>query len=146
MSKAEEPRRRTLYVSSVVRAGCTLEQVNEALARLAGLVRRQEEACASAPSPDDATIDATFHLPGTNARPDFEGVRTGRWVKAERLLVVQIAVPQAAPGDRDAVAAFVRQSLLDAIDAAAGHLTKRGLPFSVERARCVATHATALLT
>ena len=141
----EEPRRRTIYVSSVVRAGCTMDDVNDGLALLAGLVRREEESCPSPPSPDEATVDVTFHFPGTTARPDFEGIRTGRWVRHERLLVVQVAVPEVLSGDSGTANAFLARSLVDAVEAAARYLPSRGLEFSVERARRIATRAATLL-
>jgi len=145
ITEGEEPRRRTIYVSSVVRAGCTMDDVNDALSLLAGLVRREDESCPSPPSPDEATIDVTFHLPGAIARPNFEGIRTGRWLKDEKLLVVQVAVPEALSGGSDTANAFVARSLVDAVGAAARHLTKQGLDVSAERARRIAIRVATLL-
>lgn len=146
MSDAAERPRRTLYVSAVLGGGGATADVDAAISRLAGMVRREEEACPAEDPASEATVDVTFHVPGTILPVDFEGMRTGRWVKAKRLLVVQVAVPESVSGDADGINTFLATSLREAVDLAAGYLAQRKLSFSLERANSVAERAAAGLT
>jgi hypothetical protein len=61
-------------------------------------------------------VNVVFHIPGEVMVPEFEGLRSGRFSRKERTLMVQVAVPEGEPaGDPDEE---VRQMLLDAIDLA----------------------------
>ena len=40
------------------------------------------------------SLDVVVHVPGSEFKPDFEGVRSGRFSKKERMLMVQIGLPQ----------------------------------------------------
>lgn len=133
---------RALYVSAVLGGGGALSDVEAAIRRLSGVVRREEEYCPADPA-GEAALDVTFHLPGPILRPDYEGMRAGRWVKAKRLLVVQIAVPESISGDADAINEFLAISLRDAVDLAAKYLAQRKLALSLEAARCIAERAAA---
>ncbi len=42
-------------------------------------------------------LNVVFHVAGNLIQPDFEGVRTGSYRKAQSLLMVQIALSEAAP-------------------------------------------------
>jgi hypothetical protein len=137
---------RTLYVSAVLGGGGALADVEAAVRRLAGIVRREEEADPPDDPASEAAVDATYHLPGPILRPDYEGLRTGRWAKAKRLLVVQVAVPEEISGDAEKVGGFLAESLVEAIDLAAAHLAQRKLPYSLDRARRVAERAAAALS
>jgi hypothetical protein len=136
---------RTLYVSSVVGGRGALADVVAVIRRLAGIVRREEEADPPEDPGSEATVDVTFHLPGPIVRPDYEGMRTGRWVKAKRLLVVQIAVPEEISGQPAAIDDLLGRSLVEAVDLAAGYLAQRQLPYSLDRAGRVAKRAAAAL-
>lgn len=68
---------------------------------------------------DSGSLDVVFHVPGSMARPDYRGVRTGSLSRKERLLQVQIGVPsEISSQDRDAAVAYVLSSLREAIRAA----------------------------
>jgi hypothetical protein len=43
--------------------------------------------------PDGLQVDLTFHVAGAIVSPEYQGVRTGRYLAKEQLLVVQAAVP-----------------------------------------------------
>jgi hypothetical protein len=47
----------------------------------------------------DIHIDVEFHVPGNILSPDYEGLRTGSFRKADRLLKVQVALPEIAPSE-----------------------------------------------
>ncbi|UJP39786.1 hypothetical protein [Cellulomonas palmilytica] len=44
-------------------------------------------------------LNVVFHVAGHLIQPDFEGVRTGTFRKAQRLLMVQVALAEAAPAE-----------------------------------------------
>lgn len=45
----------------------------------------------------DIRVNVEFHVPGTIWTPEFEGVRTGFFRRADSLLKVQVALPAEAP-------------------------------------------------
>jgi len=63
----------------------------------------------------ELNVNVVFQVPGNFLQPDFEGVRTGSYRKADNLLMVQVAIPEGGPGEdyfgwvvaamRDAIAA-----------------------------------------
>jgi hypothetical protein len=89
------------HISAVLGRGGALSEVEAAIRKLAGTVRSIEEALPAVDSATERTLDVTFHLPGTILRPDYEGLRTGRWLSKKRLLVVQIAVLGTLSGASD---------------------------------------------
>jgi hypothetical protein len=44
-------------------------------------------------------VQAVFHVPGRFIRPDYQGLRTGSYLRSDNILVVQIALPELAPVD-----------------------------------------------
>lgn len=63
-----------------------------------------------------ASLDVVFHVPGSLLKPDFEGARTGRFSKKERMLMIQVAVPPGiASGEPLDVQRFLLRGLRDAI-------------------------------
>ncbi len=40
------------------------------------------------------SLDLVFHVPGSVLKPEFVGLRTGKFSRKERLLQIQIAVPE----------------------------------------------------
>ena len=42
---------------------------------------------------DETGVDVVFHVTGPLMTPEYVGIRTGRFSKAERLIQVQVAVP-----------------------------------------------------
>jgi hypothetical protein len=48
------------------------------------------------------SLQIVFQIPGELIQPDFTGVRTGRFSRRERRLVIQVAVPDDFEGDRTA--------------------------------------------
>lgn len=44
-------------------------------------------------------LNVVFHVAGDLIQPDFEGVRTGTFRKAQRLLMVQVALSEVAPAE-----------------------------------------------
>jgi hypothetical protein len=55
------------------------------------LSRRVQALRAGVPSP--LAVNVVFQIPGKFLTPDFQGVRSGRFSRKERALLVQVALP-----------------------------------------------------
>lgn len=69
-------------------------------------------------------VNVVFHVPGRQLKPEFNGIRTASYSVANRLLMVQVALPEHIPADPDA---YVRSTVKDAIDAAERWATNRNI-------------------
>jgi hypothetical protein len=69
-------------------------------------------------------VNVVFQVPGNVVQPDFDGARTGRYSKADRLLLVQVALPKEAPDDPDG---YLRAALADAIGEAEEWARRRSI-------------------
>lgn len=69
-------------------------------------------------------VNVVFQVPGNVVQPDFEGARTGRYSKADRLLLVQVALPDEVPDDPDG---YLREALTDAIGEAEEWARRRSI-------------------
>ncbi len=74
----------------------------------------------------DFNINVEFQIPGHLLSPDFQGVRTGAFRKADRLLKIQVAVPVDPPDD---LYAYGIQAMRDAVDAAEAWSVRRRVEF-----------------
>ncbi len=133
--------RRPLYVSAVVGGGSAGNAKADAeVSRLARLVREAQDALgATADDPAEGAVDVIFHLAGPLLQPDYEGIRTGRFVKAKRLQVVQVAVPEGLDGT--AVTALLSDALVEAVEIAARHFERRKVGLSLDTVRRIAARA-----
>jgi hypothetical protein len=129
--------RRTVYISAVLGGGGACADVEAAIRELAAQVHVLDEQLAEGDRSNEIAVDVTFHVPGTILRPDYEGVRTGRWVGAKRLLVVQVATPDEVSGDAERVSAFLTDSLREAIRVASEHVARRRPALSTKAANAV---------
>jgi hypothetical protein len=137
MVMPNETRRRSLWVSAVLGGPGGPAEIEPWIRRLAGAVRRADEQLPTGPTSSDLTVDATFHVPGELLRPDYDGIRTGRWTPKKLLLVVQVAVPETMPSG-STVPQFVTSALLDAVSVAGQWAAARRPALSVARAAEVA--------
>jgi hypothetical protein len=71
-------------------------------------------------------INFEFQVPGNIISPDFQGVRTGTFRKADRHLKVQIAVPNDPAADPYA---YCLHAMGDAVDAAEAWSVRRRIEF-----------------
>lgn len=60
-------------------------------------------------------LNVVFHVPGNMLKPEFEGVRTGSFSKAKALLMVQVALPEAAPSNP---MGYLKSAIYDAVESA----------------------------
>lgn len=130
-------------MSAVLGGGGEAIHVEEAIKQLARDVGAVDRQRASVDRSNEAAVDVTFHVPGTLVRPDYEGVRTGRWVAAKQLLVVQVATPDAVCAEPGSVHGFLNDSLRAAVELAADHLGRRRPTVSTAEATAVVEAALA---
>jgi hypothetical protein len=76
------------------------------------------------------SLDVVFHVPGAVQAPDFTGIRTGRFSKKERMLAVQISVPQPiVEAEEPEIEKFLLGALRTSIDLAAVPFRKAGVSY-----------------
>ena len=69
-------------------------------------------------------VHVVYQIPGEHARPDFVGVRTGRFSRKDLRLLVQVALPPEPSADADAEALAM---LREAVSLAEDFARKAGL-------------------
>jgi hypothetical protein len=76
------------------------------------------------------SLDIVFHVPGSVFAPEFSGLRTGRLSKKERMLAIQVSVPQhiVSAQERE-IETFLVQALREAIDLAVPAFRKAEIPY-----------------
>ncbi len=94
------------------------------------LTRAVADARADVASP--LNVNVVFQVPGSVVQPDFEGTRTGRHSKADRLLLVQVALPDEVPDDPDA---YLRGALSEAIAEAEEWARRRSIASDLQALR-----------
>lgn len=121
---------RPLYVSSVV-GGPSPENrgIRDAIRRLAETVDGLSWTAGDNGSADggrESGVDVVFHVAGPIVAPDYAGVRTGRFSKADSVIAVQVAVPTSLEDAPDeAVARSLSAYLVEAAELARGELSRR---------------------
>jgi hypothetical protein len=87
-------------------------------------------------SQDDAipfSLNIVFHVPGSIVGcPDYVGVRTAKFSKKQKMLMIQVAVPKEMIHSPK-VRAFLFSSVREAVTTAAPFLRKKGVAYPVER-------------
>ena len=76
-------------------------------------------------------LDLVFHVPGSILKPPFAGMRTGKFSRKERLLQIQIAVPEAQL-DAPSLRQYLVDSVRSAIHLAVPKFIKAGIPYLPE--------------
>lgn len=79
-------------------------------------------------------LNVVFQIPGNLLKPEFEGVRTSEFSKMDRLLMVQVALPEEPPTDIDA---YLKEKLISAVDEAERWARKRGAAEDLRQTRCL---------
>jgi hypothetical protein len=57
-------------------------------------IRRLGELLNTGSKVEGGSLDIVFHIPGTIVKPNFSGTRTAKFSKKEKMLMIQIAVPE----------------------------------------------------
>jgi hypothetical protein len=78
-------------------------------------------------------INLVYHVPGSICKPNYVGVRTGKFSKKERCLMVQIAVEEdfAALDDTDQIRRYIFETADEAIGVGKTELERKGLEYEI---------------
>lgn len=71
-------------------------------------------------------VNVVFHVPGVHVEPDFTGIRSGRFSRKDRIVMMQVAVPSSFSSEA-ALHEFVFDSLADAGRRALRFFSEEGL-------------------
>jgi hypothetical protein len=77
---------------------------------------------------DTGSIDLVFDIPGDVWRPDYTGLRTGRFSRKQKILQIQVAVPREDLA-ADEAEEFIFDSMTAAIEMAAAVFEKAKIAF-----------------
>jgi hypothetical protein len=116
-----------LSIGSVLGGGIANRPWRDAIA---ALTHRVITARQDAESP--LNVNVVFHVPGSMLKPEFEGVRTGRFSQPLRLLMVQVALPETVPPDPEG---YLLDAIGAAIDMAERWAKRRGLASDLDALR-----------
>jgi hypothetical protein len=76
------------------------------------------------------SLDIVFHVPGSILKPEHVGLRTGKFSRKERMLQVQIAVPEHLLESPE-LRKFLLKSIREAIHLAKPKFAKAAIPYPV---------------
>ena len=87
----------------------------------------------------EAMINIVYHVPGTLLKPDYVGMRTGKFSKKERCLMVQVAVEEefAALDDAKKIRQYIFETADEAIGIGKSFLERKGLDYEIEADRAL---------
>lgn len=88
--------------------------------------------------PDGLQVDLTFHIAGSIVKPDYEGIRTGRYLPRHQLLVVQVAIPVPLPPS--AALSYMKEVLEETLRLVQGYVARRKLKVSTTTVESVLSH------
>ena len=81
-------------------------------------------------------VNVVFYVPGSFSRPDWDGLRDGRFSREEKLLLVQVAVPDEMVSS-DGAMGFIIQALRGA-NAIAFHVyQEKGMEYPLRNAEAL---------
>ena len=75
------------------------------------------------------SLDVVFHLPGSVYRPDFTGVRTGRFSRPEAMLQIQVSVPYEVMREHGAARLFLSPSLREGLTLGQERFRRAGIGY-----------------
>lgn len=134
--------RRTLTVGAVLGLGHRGHGFQVALAKAARIVREREEADPPRCESVEAHVNVVFQVPGGAADPwpiEFDGLRAGRFTRAKRKLVIDVAVPDGLASEQAEL--FIASALVDGVALARAQLASKKVIAEFERAERVASAA-----
>jgi hypothetical protein len=86
------------------------------------------------PIEHSASLDVVFHVPGSLWAPSYEGARTGRLSRKERIVQIQVAVPSELNSrEPEVIMEFIAASLRQAIQIARPRLERAGLTYRFDQ-------------
>ncbi len=118
-----------LYIGGIF--GGPEAEGSEVFRTICALSQAKETAQTHFVKPTDGELDLVFHVPGSMLSVPFEGIRTGRLSKKERIMQVQMAVPEAALKAPNLLA-ILTDLLRQAVKVGKQHLEKKQIDFQEE--------------
>lgn len=93
------------------------------------LIRRFCRAVPRVQDPDAFGVNIVFHVPGSIVKPDYSGIRTGRFSVKQKKLMVLISVPENLM-DSPELEPFFHKSMIEAVHLAKGFFEKKRIEFN----------------
>jgi hypothetical protein len=118
-----------LYIGGIFR-GPELER-SRIYKVIGALTLAKDSAQPQVVNPTDGELDLVYHVPGSLFKVDFQGIRTGRISKKERIMQVQMAVPEAALNAPNLLS-ILTDLLRQAVKVGSERLAKKEISFSQE--------------
>jgi hypothetical protein len=116
----------TLWCSAIMGGGPGQERLSRMTGAISRVVRMLDRERGGPRPSDEAAVDIVLHFHGTMISPDFVGIRTGSWIDAKRIQIVQVAVPEGLT-DAPELQDFIVRSILAGVDMANDRVARRGL-------------------
>jgi hypothetical protein len=79
--------------------------------------------------PDPFDINIVFHVPGSIVKPDYSGVRTGRFSVKQKKLMILVSVPENLMESPE-LESFLDKSMIEAVHLAKGFFVKKKIQFN----------------
>ena len=118
----------TIYVGAVLGGPDTRE--SRAVLAIQGISRIGARRRKLTPL-EGGSIDLVFHVPGSLIRPDYEGLRTGKFSRKQQMLMIQVAVPEVELEAEDPER-FIFWAMREAVAMTAPAFKKAKIPFSAD--------------
>ncbi len=115
----------TMYVGAVYGGPEFSKSLVKRLISLASRIAEEE-------NPDhNGALDVVFHIPGSVSKPDYKALRAGRLSKKERILQIQIAIPEEILDNAPELRKFIVKMIRESILIGGPILNKSGIDFSM---------------
>ncbi|MGL6073090.1 MAG: hypothetical protein ACRC8S_02895 [Fimbriiglobus sp.] len=118
-----------LYIGSILGgpevSGDPIARYIQRISRAASSLQEQHE------FNSDGSLDLVYHVPGQIWKPDFEGLRTGKFSRQNRMLMIQMAVPELFDSDQQRKR-FMVECLREAVALARPVFKKTAIDFRAE--------------
>lgn len=86
----------------------------------------------STDDPSKPGLDYVFHIAGSLFKPDYEGVRSGKFSRNKKLLMIQAAVPEKMVSS-DHIIPFLCELMRQGVIEAMPVFEKAGIPFDADK-------------
>lgn len=86
---------------------------------------------------DSGETNIVYHLPGSVIKPDYTGLRTAKFSKKEKTLMIQVGVEEEwiASTDDRTVLQYIYETADEALGIARGELARRGIDYELDADR-----------
>ena len=84
-----------------------------------------------------AEVNVVFHVPGSIVKPDYQGLRTGRYSSRDKTLMIQVSVEEdwVALRDESKVLQYIYEVVDEALGLAKGEFKSKGIDYGLDEDR-----------